>query len=661
MSAAAVYVYSPLPANQARLASWLAPVAAGSGRDCRVLAAPEALWSALATEPAPGLLVLDGHPADDSYPLINRLQADARAAQLPIILLTDNLADGSRRFYGELLQGLEWLAKPVTATVLAMRVEACLALDDARRAITAALPAADWQQTLSEGLLGLDEGGQIRYANPQAARWLRLSPLALCRLNVQSLLPEAVLAPDQAWGGSRLAQAAQGQLALTIRQLSLWRGDGGSLPVEAALVALPGGPFPQLLAFRARSPGAAGSQAQAESLQLDWLTGLPTKAYLEAVLPERLPSGAQALLMLDIDHLRHINATLGHDLGDQLLRAAAARLRQLQEDGLLVALAGGRFALLAPAMADYRAAGRLAQRLQAQFRLPFLLAGHEVFCSISIGIALYPTGADDAGQLLQAAERALQRAKTLGRNVIQFDAAVHNHFSLAQLERETAFHQALQAGALSLVWQDWCGQDEQCLLRQPQPHWPAVPQLAARELWQLAEDCGRSRELGDWLFRQAVGPDQGRPAAAPRLVLTVPMAQLLDTLLLPRLRAGLARQGLRPERLLLLLPWRENEAGFLQQQLSALAAEGVGLALRLDGPVSLSALLAVAWEGVMLGPGVFVGAAAMPAVPLLASLAAIGRQQGWQLYVDELPPGMSLRELYGAGVAACVAAPSRMN
>lgn len=643
-------VLSLVAANRERLLEWLAPL----GQRCVAVDDEDGLRALLrrCRLNPPGLLVFDGHPADESYSLVNRLQGDPVGAELQVLLLADSLADGSRRFYAELLHGIDCLPKPVTPERLRERAAAGLAADAARRTLEASLAGADWGQALREGLLALDAGGRIRYASRQAARWLRLGPPALAGMSLQSLLEVPVPDVDAPWEESWPVRALGGQRALDIPRLSLWRGDGGSLVVHGALVRQAADGIAYAFAFRPLDEAAATAPDLVALARVDLLTGLPTRPYLEESLaPQLAEARPLALLLLDLDHLRHINETLGYEFGDQLLRAVAARLRAVREAGLLASLGGGRFALMVEAMADYRVAGRLAQRLQAQFRLPFLLAGHEVFCSISVGIALSPAAGDDPEQLLRAAERALERAKALGRGIIQFHAAELNRFSIERLEREAAFHQALREERLGLAWRLWRDARGSVVAVQPRPVWPEAP-IEAGDLERIAEECGHGRELGDWLFRQAAR--QRDLADDIALAFAVSPAQLFDAFGVARLRAWLQRQALDPGRVLLFIPWREDEAALLRRRLSELAGEGVRLALYLNAQGStLEALAAGPWQAMVLGSEFLRSLPPARAPRVLRALVALARTLDCEVFCEEPPPGMVATEVYASGAAAC--------
>lgn len=654
MASAPIFVLSVLPENRERLCAGLAAL----GRECVPLADANALWSRLWQDKLspPALLVLDGHPAEESYPLINRLQGDQAGAQLPVLLLMDNLADSSRRFYAELLHGVECLVKPATEASMLGRASACLAHDDTRRAIEACIKGADWDQTLREGLFALDEHGAICYANRQAARWLKLSPLSLCQLNLLSLLEAPVKGLDGTWATSALVKALAGQAALELPRLSLWRADGGTLMIHAALVPMVESPYPLLFAFRKINEDTMSSPGLAELARVDMLTGLPARSHLEEAMVSLRSQGQRpALMLLDIDHLRHVNETLGHGFGDQLLQAAAARLRGAREAGLLASMGGGRFAFLVDNAADFRVAGRIAQRLQLQFRLPFLLAGHEVFCSISVGIALCPASGDDAEHLLQGAERALERAKLVGRNVIQFDSAELNRFSIERLEREAAFHQAIKDGELGLAWRLWRNADGDVVAIQPRAVWPGAP-AGVEDVGFLAEECGLSRELNDWLFRRAATHSE-LPSPLPAsvsLAFAVSSPQILDPFAVRRLRAWIHRHRINPAQVMLLIPWHESDAVVLRRRLPELAKEGVKLALYLSGhALPLDAIASSHWQAVVLGQDYVARLPHDRASNIVSAFADFGRGLGWQVFSESVPLGVEPSTLFASGIRAC--------
>ncbi|VVE83755.1 diguanylate cyclase domain-containing protein [Pandoraea sputorum] len=153
----------------------------------------------------------------------------------------------------------------------------------------------------------------------------------------------------------------------------------------------------------------------------DPLTGLPNRAYFESRLVQALDEARElgthvALLYLDSNRFKDINDQLGHDAGDAVLVAIAERLRQpLREGDLVARLGGDEFAVMLPGVRQTSNAVRLAQNLLASMERPIALPdGSELATSMSIGVALYPTHANDAVALLRAADAAMYQAKRAG-------------------------------------------------------------------------------------------------------------------------------------------------------------------------------------------------------------------------------------------------------
>jgi diguanylate cyclase (GGDEF)-like protein/PAS domain S-box-containing protein len=157
----------------------------------------------------------------------------------------------------------------------------------------------------------------------------------------------------------------------------------------------------------------------------DALTGLPNRRLFNDRLTMALAHAYRhhekvAVMLLDLDHFKDINDTLGHSVGDQLLRIVAARLTSLLRQSDTVARMGGdEFILVLPELARVEDVTRVAQKILEAFREPFVCDGHELHITTSIGIAIYPYDGEDADTLMKNADIAMYRAKDLGRDSTQ--------------------------------------------------------------------------------------------------------------------------------------------------------------------------------------------------------------------------------------------------
>lgn len=163
-------------------------------------------------------------------------------------------------------------------------------------------------------------------------------------------------------------------------------------------------------------------EEMARAAQRDALTGLLNRRGFEGAAVRIVPGGSSqrraALLYLDLDRFKPVNDTLGHEAGDELLRRLAGRIRRIVREGDLAARLGGdEFAILLPGV-DRETTLRIAGRLHQEASRPYTLAGTEVQCPPSIGVALHPTDGGDLRTLLQAADRAMYAAKSSGGGTV---------------------------------------------------------------------------------------------------------------------------------------------------------------------------------------------------------------------------------------------------
>jgi diguanylate cyclase (GGDEF)-like protein len=194
----------------------------------------------------------------------------------------------------------------------------------------------------------------------------------------------------------------------------------------------------------------------ARRASVDPLTGLANRTAFSRRLREALaghdeggppgdhPSGAPALLLLDLDDFKTINDSLGHSSGDEVLRVVAERLRSCLQPGDVAARLGGdEFAMLVPRVGGEAEAVALGQRLAAILRTPVTVAGREVLARASVGVRMARGGDEDPERLLRDADMAMYAAKTAGRAGVRvFDTAMHTR-AVQRLDFEAALRRAV--------------------------------------------------------------------------------------------------------------------------------------------------------------------------------------------------------------------------
>jgi len=191
----------------------------------------------------------------------------------------------------------------------------------------------------------------------------------------------------------------------------------------------------------------------------DALTGLPNRTMFHDRLDQGMTSGMRTsrklgLMFIDLDGFKLVNDSLGHDIGDLLLKEAAARLLNCIRKGDTVARLGGdEFTVIMPNLVHRRHASLLAQRILDALSKPFILRGHESFVSASIGVTIFPDDAKEPINLIKNADAAMYRAKDHGKATYHFYTSDLNEEVQERLILKNGLSKALEEGELSLHYQ----------------------------------------------------------------------------------------------------------------------------------------------------------------------------------------------------------------
>jgi diguanylate cyclase (GGDEF)-like protein len=324
----------------------------------------------------------------------------------------------------------------------------------------------------------------------------------------------------------------------------------------------------------------------------DALTGLANRAAMDAALAEavseaRVGGTAVALAYVDLNDFKRVNDTLGHDMGDRLLREVAARLRRAVRPGDLLARRGGDeflvllrgLPLLAAAEAEV-----VGQRVCDLLAMPFTLGAAELLVDASIGVSVFPGDADGPGSLVEHADAAMYEAKSGGGGVAVYGAETAD--PLERLALAARLRRAIERDELELHYQPICRASDsvimgvESLVRWRDPERGLIPPAG---FIPVAERTGVVDALGDWVLEETCRQTAEWQAAglAPNTGINISPRQLRRSGFAGRVEAMVAEYGIDRSRFVLELTesaW-SLEASRLLPVLHDLRARGFALAI----------------------------------------------------------------------------------
>ncbi|RJF68935.1 EAL domain-containing protein [Deinococcus cavernae] len=397
--------------------------------------------------------------------------------------------------------------------------------------------------------------------------------------------------------------------------------------------------------------------------QHDSLTGLLNRAAFEELLQASLqshPHTEMGVLFIDLDHFKQVNDTLGHDIGDLMLKQVAERLRHSVREGDLVARQGGdEFMVLLRSMRLHTGAEIAAARILEALSAPMELAGREWRMTASIGVAVFPDDGSDITTLQKNADLAMYLAKRERHAVRRFQADL-GQAAMEQLELGQALRRALENGELRLHYQPIVdAQTLEPVALEALVRWqhPQLGLLPPGRFIPVAETSGLMSPLSHWVLREACAQLSHLRARWPALRVTVNVApqQFVEADFADQVSAALHDFGLDPKAVIIEVTEGAvvGDAGFLQAE----ELDSAGLDLALDdfgtGYSSISRLHQLPARWLKIDRSLIQDLRPVPerrsSRPIVRALITFAHEAGLQVVAEGVEDPQQLQELQDWG------------
>lgn len=383
--------------------------------------------------------------------------------------------------------------------------------------------------SISDAVISTDMAGNIDYLNTAAENmtgWLKEEARGYPIRKVMRIINSETYNPVS----NPVELVLQQDKPMTLASDSiLIRRDGNEVAIEDSAAPIHdsnGRIHGAVIVFHDVTPARAIVAKMAYLAQHDSLTNLPNRALLHDRITQAIELAKRrgtylALLFLDLDNFKHINDSLGHSTGDNLLQSIAQILSTcVRSSDTVSRLGGDEFVILLTQDKHAQDAALTADKILTVLAEPHAIAEHVLYITTSIGISVYPADGQDPETLIKNADIAMYHAKERGRNNYQFFKNDMNLRAFERLAIETHLRYALTRQEFVLYYQPKVNLDSgkitgaEALLRWQHPEWGLV--LPDRFV-QIAEDCGLIVPIGRWVLREACAQAMRWEAAGLKL------------------------------------------------------------------------------------------------------------------------------------------------
>lgn len=453
---------------------------------------------------------------------------------------------------------LYWLVTPLVRKLALSEREALQASERLRDSETRTRTILD---NIDEGLVTLSDGGTIESVNPVAERLFRYPAGELLGAGVRDLLPPASY-PEFEQHFTNYISRDNLNTAHESFEIQALRRDGDTFPVEARLSEMVlGGQRKFILALQDITHR---KEAEARILHIashDPLTGLPNRTLLEDRIKQAIHANHRyrerfAVVYIDLNDFKTINDSLGHNVGDDMLRAVALRLQEcLREDDTVARQGGDEFIVILSRIQEPDDASIAVHKIIEALTQPYHIDGHELHSGASLGIAIYPEDGEDVTALLKNSDTAMYQAKASGRNNCRFYSPDMDAKAAHRLMLENNLRHALEHEELALFYQPIVDvKNHRIVALEALLRWTHTKMgpISPAQFIPVAEESSLILPIGEWVLETACKQIQkwdNDGLFSGRVVVNLSPRQFRQSDMVKQFANTIERTGANPQRL----------------------------------------------------------------------------------------------------------------